>query len=69
VPSRFKDIDLIMSENWRPYAASNLKRHPGSADLIKFIADAKKGEIRPDSGNQHQTYFRIPQQTHREICF
>jgi isocitrate dehydrogenase (NAD+) len=53
VPSRYDNIDLIVvRENLEDlYAGIEFER--GAADtaaLIKFIADAKKGAIRPDSG-------------------
>src|SRR5271157_3790234 len=53
VPSRFQNIDLIMvRENLEDlYAGIEFEKDtPEAANLIKFIADAKKGAIRPDSG-------------------
>jgi isocitrate dehydrogenase (NAD+) len=53
VPSRYDNIDLIVvRENLEDlYAGIEFERGtPEAAALIKFIADAKKGVIRPDSG-------------------
>jgi isocitrate dehydrogenase (NAD+) len=53
VPSRYDNIDLVMvRENLEDlYAGIEFERGtPEAAALIKFITDAKKGVIRPDSG-------------------
>jgi isocitrate dehydrogenase (NAD+) len=53
VPSRYQNIDLVMvRENLEDlYAGIEFERGtPDAAALIKFITDAKKGIIRPDSG-------------------
>jgi isocitrate dehydrogenase (NAD+) len=53
VPSRFDNIDLVMvRENLEDlYAGIEYEKGtPEVANLIKFIADSKKGSIRPDSG-------------------
>ncbi|MGB8263939.1 MAG: isocitrate/isopropylmalate dehydrogenase family protein [Dehalococcoidales bacterium] len=53
VPSLYKNIDLVMvRENLEDlYAGIEFEKGtPEAANLIKFIADAKKGAIRPDSG-------------------
>ena len=53
VPSRYQNIDLvIVRENLEDlYAGIEFERGtPDAAALIKFITDAKKGVIRPDSG-------------------
>ena len=53
VPSRYQNIDLIMvRENLEDlYAGIEYERGtPEAAELVKFIADTKRGIIRPDSG-------------------
>jgi isocitrate dehydrogenase (NAD+) len=53
VPSRFENIDLVMvRENLEDlYAGIEYEKGtPEVANLIKFIADSKKGAIRLDSG-------------------
>ena len=53
VPSRYQNIDLvIVRENLEDlYAGIEYERGtPEAAGLIKYIADTKRGVIRPDSG-------------------
>ncbi|MDD5189543.1 MAG: isocitrate/isopropylmalate dehydrogenase family protein [Dehalococcoidales bacterium] len=53
VPTRYKDIDLIIvRENLEDlYAGVEFEKGtPGAAGLIKYVADNKAGTILPDSG-------------------